>query len=125
MQDRVFLKGAHVDPAYQARREQAFIVAVNCAHQDRGTCFCASMGTGPRVAAGFDLALTEVLQGDDHFFVVEPGTMRGAEVIQAVPQRTAAPEEIEAADRLVAAMAGNMGRVAGPHRDQRGALRQL
>jgi sulfhydrogenase subunit beta (sulfur reductase) len=114
IQDRVFLKGPHVDPAYKARREQAFIVAVNCAHQDRGTCFCASMGTGPRVAAGFDLALTEVLQGDDHFFVVEPGTMRGAEVIQAAPQRPAAPEEIAAADRLVAAMAGNMGRVLDP-----------
>ena len=114
VQDRVFLKGPHVDPVYQARREQAFIVAVNCAHQDPGTCFCASLGTGPQVTAGFDLALTEVFQGADHFFVVEPGTKRGAEVIQAVPQRIAAPEEIEAADRLVAAMAGNMGRVLDP-----------
>jgi sulfhydrogenase subunit beta (sulfur reductase) len=110
VQDRVFLRGAHVDPTYQARREQAFIVAVNCAHQDPGTCFCASMGTGPRVTAGFDLALTEVLPGDDHFFVVEIGSDRGAEVIRAVPQRTAAPGEIEAANRLVAAVAGNMGR---------------
>jgi sulfhydrogenase subunit beta (sulfur reductase) len=110
VQDRVLLKGSHVDPTYQARREQAFIVAVNCAHQDRGTCFCASMGTGPRVTAGFDLALTEVLPGDGHFFVVEIGTARGAEVIRAVPQRTAAPGEIEAANRLVAAIAGNMGR---------------
>jgi sulfhydrogenase subunit beta (sulfur reductase) len=114
IQDRVFLQGAHVDPTYQARRGQAFIVAVNCAHQDPGTCFCASMGTGPRVTAGFDLALTEVLQGDEHFFVVEPGTKRGAEVIQAVPQRAAAPGEIEAANRLVAAVAGNMGRSLDP-----------
>jgi ferredoxin len=114
VQDRVFLQGAHVDPTYQARREQAFIVAVNCAHQDRGTCFCASLGTGPRVTAGFDLVLTEVLRGDDHFFVVEPGTRRGAEVIQAAPRRTAAPEEIEAANRLIAAIAGNMGRVLDP-----------
>jgi sulfhydrogenase subunit beta (sulfur reductase) len=86
------------------------IVAVNCGHQDKGTCFCASMGTGPRATTGFDLALTEVLQDDDHYFVVEVGTPRGSEIIREVPQRKAAPNEIEAADRVVAARAGNMGR---------------
>ena len=83
VQDRVFLKGPHVDPLYRTRREQAFIVALNCGHQDKGTCFCVSMGTGPRATAGFDLALTEVLQGDEHFFVVEIGSRRGAEIIRA------------------------------------------
>jgi len=111
VQDRVFLQGAHVDPTYKARREQAFIVALNCAHQDKGTCFCVSLGTGPRAATGFDLALTEVLQGDDHFFVVSIGTDRGAEIIRGVPQRMADKPEIDAAVRLVAAVAGNMGRV--------------
>ena len=91
VQDRVFLQGPHVDPTYRARRESAFIVAVNCAHQDKGTCFCVSMGTGPRAATGFDLALTEVLQGEEHFFVVEIGTDRGAEIIRGVPQRMADP----------------------------------
>jgi ferredoxin len=110
VQDRVFLQGAHVDPYYKARREQAFIVALNCAHQDQGVCFCVSLGTGPRAAAGFDLALTEVLQGEAHFFVVEAGTMRGAEIIRELPERTATPEEIDAAARAVAAVAGNMGR---------------
>ncbi|MFA4902657.1 MAG: 4Fe-4S dicluster domain-containing protein [Desulfobaccales bacterium] len=110
VQDRVFLKGAHVDPTYRSRREQAFIVAVNCAHQDKGTCFCVSMGTGPRVTTGFDLALTEVLQGDEHFFVVEPGTTRGADIIKAVPKRAATKAEVDAADQAVAAIAGNMGR---------------
>jgi len=110
VQDRVFLKGAHVDPTYRARREQAFIVAVNCAHQDKGTCFCVSMGTGPQVTTGFDLAMTELLQGDEHFFVVEPGTTRGADIIQAVPQRTATKVEVEAAAQAVTAIAGNMGR---------------
>ena len=114
VQDRVFLQGAHVDPTYKARREQAFIVAVNCAHRDKGTCFCVSMGTGPRAATGFDLALTEVLQGDDHFFVVEIGTDRGAEIIQPAPQRMADQPEIDAAARVVAATAGNMGRELDP-----------
>jgi sulfhydrogenase subunit beta (sulfur reductase) len=110
VQDRVFLKGAHVDPTYRARRESAFIVAVNCAYQDKGTCFCVSMGTGPRAATGFDLALTEVLQGEEHFFLVSIGTDRGAEIIRSVPQRMADQPEIDAAARLVAAIAGNMGR---------------
>jgi sulfhydrogenase subunit beta (sulfur reductase) len=110
VQDRVFLKGPHVDPVYQARREQAFIIAVNCAHQDKGTCFCASMGTGPRVTSGFDLSLTEVLHGDEHFFVAEPGTKRGADILQAVPQRAATKAEVDAATQAVAAIAGNMGR---------------
>jgi len=111
VQDRVFLQGAHVDQLYRARREQAFIVALNCAHQDKGTCFCVSMGTGPRVTGGFDLALTEVLPGNEHFFLVEIGTPLGAEIMGQVPQRTADPKEIEAANRAVAAIAGNMGRV--------------
>jgi sulfhydrogenase subunit beta (sulfur reductase) len=110
VQDRVFLKGAHVDPTYKARREQAFIVAVNCAYQDKGTCFCVSMGTGPRVTGGYDLALTEVLSGQEHFFLVSIGSMRGAEIIRALPESTATPEEIEAGARVVAAIAENMGR---------------
>jgi sulfhydrogenase subunit beta (sulfur reductase) len=115
VQDRVFLQGVHVDPVYRARREQAFIVALNCAHQDKGTCFCVSMGTGPRVTGGFDLALTELLPGDEHCFVVEIGTPRGAEIMGQVPHRAADPKEIEAAARAVAAVAGNMGRVLDPN----------
>ncbi len=30
IQDRVLMEGAYPDPAYVARREGAFIVAVNC-----------------------------------------------------------------------------------------------
>jgi sulfhydrogenase subunit beta (sulfur reductase) len=110
VQDRVFLQGAHVDLTYKARREQAFIVALNCGHQDKGVCFCVSMGTGPRAATGFDLALTEVLQGSEHFFVVEVGTDRGGEMIRQVPRTMAGQPEIDAAARVVAAVAGNMGR---------------
>ena len=29
-----------------------------------GTCFCVSMETGPRAESGYDLALTEVIEGD-------------------------------------------------------------
>ena len=60
VQDRIFVEGPWADPDYSARREGAFIVAVNCG-QAAATCFCVSMGTGPRAEAGFDLALTELL----------------------------------------------------------------
>ena len=46
IQDKVFM-GQFTDPIYQARREKAFIVAVNCG-QAGGTCFCVSMNTGPK-----------------------------------------------------------------------------
>ena len=51
IQDRVFLGGSYVDRDYAARREDAFVVAVNCC-EPAGTCFCVSMGTGPKVEAG-------------------------------------------------------------------------
>ena len=62
IQDQVFCDGPYPDAAYAARRRDAFIVAVNCG-QAGGTCFCVSMETGPKAEAGFDLALTELLDG--------------------------------------------------------------
>ena len=47
IQDRVFLEGAWADRDYEARRRDAFIVALNCGKAG-GTCFCVSMGTGPQ-----------------------------------------------------------------------------
>ena len=56
-----------------ARRTRSSI-AVTCA-TPAGTCFCASMGTGPKPGEGADLTLTELL--DPHRFLVETGTPRG------------------------------------------------
>ena len=74
----MFLGGRHPDPGYAARREGAFIVAVNCGQAGR-TCFCVSMDAGPRATSGFDLALTELVA--DREFLVEVGTECGAEII--------------------------------------------
>ncbi len=84
IQDRVLMEGAYPDPFYRARREGAFIVAVNCTVAG-GTCFCVSMDTGPRAEAGYDLALTEVIEDGRHYFVCEAGTERGAEVLAELP----------------------------------------
>src|ERR1019366_6872351 len=75
-QDRIFLGSAQPDPTYRTNREGAFLVAVQCGRAG-GPFFCASMGTGPRAAAGFDLALTELCDGGRHEFVVEIGSPRG------------------------------------------------
>ena len=80
IQDKVFMEGKYVEPSYKLRRENAFIIAVNCT-QAGGTCFCVSMNTGPKASFGFDIALTEVLESNRHYFLAEVGTEAGAEVL--------------------------------------------
>ncbi|MBW1917379.1 MAG: 4Fe-4S dicluster domain-containing protein [Deltaproteobacteria bacterium] len=109
VQDRIFLQGPYINPVYQARRQAAFILAVNCT-QAGGNCFCASMGTGPQAISGFDLALTEILNGADHYFLIEVGTARGAEVLTEVPHEAATSEILRQAESLVQAAAAQMGR---------------
>lgn len=100
VQDKVFLEGKYVEPTYQRRRANALIVAVNCS-QPCGTGFCASMGTGPKATFGFDLALTEVLKGNQHYFLTEVGTERGAQILGEVPHKAAGAEAQESAEQAV------------------------
>jgi sulfhydrogenase subunit beta (sulfur reductase) len=109
IQDRVLLEGPHVDPHYRARREEAFVVAVNCG-QAGGTCFCVSMDTGPKATFGFDLALTEIRTDGEHSFLIEVGTEAGAAVLGELNHRTAGEDDIEAAEAVVARTAQSMGR---------------
>jgi formate hydrogenlyase subunit 6/NADH:ubiquinone oxidoreductase subunit I len=109
VQDCVLLQGPHADPVYRHHRQRAFVVAVNCGEAG-GTCFCASMGTGPQVTSGFDIALTEVADGVRHYFVAESGSDRGASVLGGVARRPATVEEIGTADAIVARAALHMGR---------------
>ena len=110
IQDRVFMEGGYADPVYAARRRQALIIAVNCGGRGCGTCFCVSMGTGPKATAGFDLALTEVIEGNRHYFVTEIGTGLGAGIMEKVKHRPAAAQELEAAAEIVARRTAQMGR---------------
>ena len=109
VQDRVFLDGEYADPSYRSRRQRAFVVAVNCG-QAGSTCFCASMGTGPKVIDGFDLSLTEIVQQDGHRFLVEVGSERGAELMREISHRGASDAEMETAEQIVQQAAGQMGR---------------
>ena len=117
IQDRVFVGGRFVDRDYAARREGTFVVAVNC-FEPGGTCFCVSMGTGPRAEAGYDLALTEILEGE-HRLLVEVGSEQGASVLRELRARPARQADADAAERAVAGAAARMGREleAGDLRD--------
>ncbi|MDM8530813.1 4Fe-4S dicluster domain-containing protein [Anaerolineales bacterium HSG25] len=110
IQDRVFMHDTYVDPNYQSRRTEAFIMAVNCG-QAGNTCFCSSMNAGPKVSAGFDLALTEIIEPDRHEFVVEIGTELGAEVMGEVAYQTASQAVQEQAEQIVTEVASQMGRL--------------
>lgn len=107
--DDVYLGGSTIDGDYQQRREAAFIVAVNCGKAGN-TCFCASLGTGPAVGPGYDLALTELVTEREHAFVVTVGSERGADVLADVPHRPAEPAELGLAEAIVADTARHMGR---------------
>jgi formate hydrogenlyase subunit 6/NADH:ubiquinone oxidoreductase subunit I len=108
-QDRVLAGGAHADAAYVARRRGAFVVAVSCTRPG-GTCFCASMGTGPRATSGFDLALTELVDDVRHAFLLEVGTDAGAAVASELPHRPAGDPELRAAEEAIASAARGMKR---------------
>jgi sulfhydrogenase subunit beta (sulfur reductase) len=109
--DRVLAGRAAVDTDYVRRRKDCFVVAVTCGSPG-GTCFCVSMGTGPRPGAGYDLALTEILDdGAGHRFFAEPGSEPGADVLGVLPGGPAGPDDLAAADRVAADAAARMGRV--------------
>ncbi len=108
VQDRVFLEGDHPDPAYRARREGAFIVSINCARAS-STCFCTSMGEGPRARSGYDLALTELTDGTGRFYV-ESGSERGSEILAELPAQAADDADAAQADAIVAATVASIAR---------------
>ena len=92
VQDRVFEDVPYKDTHYEARRTNAFLVAVNCTHA-AATCFCASMDTGPRAGAGYDIALTEL---DDGRFVAEAGTEAGEALLAKLAAETASDGDLQA-----------------------------
>lgn len=108
IQDRIFVGGRVVDRDYALRRENVFVVAVNC-FEPGGTCFCVSMGTGPKVEFGYDLVLTEILDGE-HRLLLEVGSEKGADLVEQLATRGAGQADLDAAERAVDGARGKMGR---------------
>lgn len=106
IQDRVL---AQPGSRYAASRARLLIIAVNCTEPGE-TCFCASMGTGPGADAGYDLALTEMLDEHGHRFLAEAGSPRGADVLERLPGEPADQGTVRGARSAVEAAADRMGR---------------
>jgi formate hydrogenlyase subunit 6/NADH:ubiquinone oxidoreductase subunit I len=113
IQDRVLLGGTHVDTDYAARRDGAFIVAVDCGEPGE-TCFCGSLGTGPEVGEGHDVALTELLDGR-HRFLARAGSERGREVLAEIGGEAPREEDVAAAAAVHDRARARMGRTLDVH----------
>jgi ferredoxin len=107
--DDALLKIEHPDEGYRARRESTLIVALNCSEAG-GTCFCLSTGTGPRARSGYDLAMTEVIGPDGHYFVIGSGSAEGEQILTTLPTTGASNGELERAESIIAETSASMGR---------------
>jgi ferredoxin len=105
IQDRVFLREEWSDPIYRMTRQSAFILAVNCLHPC-GTCFCDSMGTGPKAITGFDLCLTEL----EDWFLIEIGSEAGKLAATTLPLQPASAFLVQNANRGLEEARKRMGR---------------
>ncbi len=92
----VFEDGPFVDGRFRRRRDALLLIAVNCM-RPASTCFCASMGTGPRAESGFDLAIDEVIEAGRHVFVVAAGSDRGREILSELAGGPASEADLQAA----------------------------
>ncbi|WP_218944160.1 4Fe-4S dicluster domain-containing protein [Marinobacter changyiensis] len=100
--DAHFLKGPSPDAHYARRREQLFIVAVDCSHP-ASTCFCVSTGDGPAATRGYDIALAELDEG----FIIDAGSDRGKLILDQLPLSEVNEEQLDQTrSELDAAIAG-------------------
>lgn len=123
LQDKVFgydttdvpHKEVYADSGYIVRRSKALIIAVNCGRAGK-TCFCCSMGGSPQAeqGAGYDIVLTEVLEGRRHEFIAEAGSERGAALLDHVTHHKATDSDVRTAETVVARARRQMGRTMVP-----------
>jgi sulfhydrogenase subunit beta (sulfur reductase) len=107
--DTVLLGRQAIDVHYARRREQSLLIAVTCA-SPAATCFCASMGTGPRPGDGADLVLTELLDADGHRFLVEAESSAGVELLAGLNTTEASASDHATAEAVVVSATARMGR---------------
>jgi sulfhydrogenase subunit beta (sulfur reductase) len=109
IQDKVFNHKLAVYSQYRQRREHLFIMAVNCTRAVN-TCFCVSMGAGPEVTEGYDLALTEVIDDRQHYFVIAIGSEKGEASCEPLELLPADVAQCQSARLLVEKNKEQMGR---------------
>lgn len=105
MQQKILEQGEYADPFFAARRASLFLIAVHCT-RSASTCFCASMGTGPKATSGFDLAMTEM----EKAFIVRAGSEAGESVLASLALPKAERCEIDRAAMAIVAAAESQQR---------------
>ena len=105
--DRVLIEGDYQDPNYKSRRQNTVIIAVNCI-EPGNNCFCASMNIGPKAQSGYDVALTEMADEKEHYFLVELGSETGAYILSEIPLIKAEQHHIDDAANTLARAALKM-----------------
>lgn len=96
VQDKHFLHEEKKDPYYLARRQQLFLIAVNCT-QPADTCFCASTDDGPRADYGYDIVLSELDEG----YLVHARSKEGLTIVDQLNLIPATRKQIETADQEI------------------------
>ncbi len=109
IQDKILASRGFKDAHYASRREGAFIVSATCGDPG-GTCFCASLGTGPSPSGGYDLNITELLEHGHHAFVVNVGSDKGLEILDAIKAPAASASDIESSEGVAKDAVLKMGR---------------
>ena len=97
IQDKHFLHEEKKDPYYLARRQQLFLIAVNCTHP-ADTCFCASTDDGPRAAYGYDIVLSELDEG----YLVHGRSKEGLALVSELGLSPASNDQVHTADQEIA-----------------------
>ena len=116
VQDKHFLHEEKKDPYYLARRQQLFLIAVNCT-QPADTCFCASTDDGPRADYGYDIVLSELDEG----YLVHARSKEGLTIVDQLNLIPATRKQIDTADQEIAQAAKQQTRSL-PSRHLKNAL---
>lgn len=107
IQDKIFIEGEYINLNYKNRRENIFIVAVNCSKAGN-TCFCLSTESGPEVESDYDLSLTEVINKTEHFFIIKAGTKKGLDILEKLKIHKASSEQINKSIAVIDKTKGEM-----------------
>ena len=102
--DRTMMVPGFEDPVYSGLRRNSIFIVVNCTRAGE-TCFCASMGTGPKAESGYDVAITEL---PGKLLIDVPEQSMG--LFQGIELDTATEEELRAGEELVQHAREQMGR---------------
>jgi ferredoxin len=88
LMDKHFLHDHSKDAHYLARRQNMFLVVMNCTRSAQ-TCFCVSTDDGPRAHYGYDIVMTELDDG----YTIDSLSEHGKNILQQLDTQPANEEQ--------------------------------